>query len=296
MNFLKTAQPRKFRPSLCAKLIALCSLSLTANQLMAQTRFDFGINIGAQTNALLNKNDQEAGDELNFKQKAGMTFGINGGYNFNNHMGVELGIIYSKQGQSYDNIASLNPEKVAFSSQLQGIAAYNNVALTGSYTASTGLTCIKIPVLFRYTGNNTKKAFFNSYIGPQINILSNAAYFINDNEMSLSKISAEPKDFYKKTSVDAVLGIGAGFNLSPTLLLTANLRLDYGLMDIEQKDATYTAIGIGGKPLFYPADRAATHQATGGLMVGLSYKMAKESAAAKAKAKMKAKMKAKKRK
>ena len=58
------------------------------------------------------------------------------------------------------------------------------------------------------------------------------------------------------------------------LVLTAHLRLDYGFGDVEKKDEMFTSGGVQQR--FYSTGRVATHNATGGLMIGLNYKFVKK--------------------
>lgn len=273
MNLKKlqtTNRPQKALRPTGMKLFAACALSLLSASSFAQKGFDFGIRLGAHASAMLNSTDQEAGKELDFAVKPAMAFGIGAGYNFNNHMGVGIDILYSSQGQGYKgNLDSTTTDGV-YSQNIAIQAFANNIALNGDYTAKTTLSCLKIPILFRYGGDNTKKSYFSMFIGPQINILSGVKYTVNDKDAPTTDLSLKNEEAYNKTTFDAVLGLGAGFNLSSSLTLTAHLRLDYGLSDIENKNAKFELIGSNN---YYGTGRAATHNATGGLMVGLNYKL-----------------------
>ncbi len=126
-------------------------------------------------------------------------------------------------------------------------------------------------MLFRYTGDNTKKTYFSSFIGPQIDMLSAASVQVNSQNASFSKFNTTATDLYKKTTLDAVFGVGVGINLSKNLVLSGHLRLDYGLGDAEDKSVT-----VGGGKLYNSA-RAATHNATGGALIGLTYRLTKKA-------------------
>ena len=261
-----------------AKVIALCALSLAGTQSYAQKGFDVGLNSGVQTSSLINKQDQAAGEELDYSQKIHVPIGINVGYTFTKHMGVELDFIYVTQGQGYKGVAVANPDGNVMSSAFSGLAQLNGDSLvTGaSYTAETRFTNIKIPILFRYTGNTDKKVYFHSFIGPQIDMISSVTYYVNGNKTPFTGLDQTPSDMYKKMTLDGVLGVGAGFNLSSNLVLSADLRLEYGLGDVEKKSATLSSGGIQGGD-FYGSGRTATNNASGGLMVALTYKFAKKA-------------------
>ena len=259
------------------KFIAVCILSLTCGSLFAQTGFDFGLRGIVQTSSLLNTTDQAAGPELNFKNNVSMGAGIGGGYSFNNHMGVALDILYSKQGQGYtgDVVQISSANKGILSNEFKNLASANNISFSGNYTAGITLTCIKIPILFRYTGNSTRKCYFSSFIGPQIDMLSSATMQVNGQNASFTAYNVKTEDLYKKMTVDAVLGVGAACNLSDHIVLSVHFRLDYGLGDVENKSESISAAGSTVK--FYASTRAATHNATGGGLISLNYKLAKKA-------------------
>ncbi|MFI5196597.1 MAG: outer membrane beta-barrel protein [Chitinophagales bacterium] len=259
------------------KFIAMCILSLTCGSLFAQTGFDFGLKGIIQTSSLLNNTDQAAGNELNFKNNIAMGAGIAGGYSFSNHIGAELNILYSKQGQGYtgDVTQISNANSGILSNEFKNMAGSNNITFSGNYTADIALTCIKIPILFRYTGDNTKKWYFSSFIGPQIDMLSSAAMQINGQNASFAPYHVKMEDLYKKMTVDAVLGVGAACNLSDHIVLSVHFRLDYGLGDVENKSAATPT--FGGFDKFYAPARTATHNATGGALISLNYKLIKKT-------------------
>jgi hypothetical protein len=280
MNLEKLQQPNRQKKAISPmriKLLAACTLSLLSASSFAQKGLDFGIRLGGHASALLNSTDQEAGPELDFAVKPAMAFGVGVGYNFNNHMGVGLDILYSSQGQGYKGNADTSSAVTvnAYTRNIILQAFANNIPVSGNYTAKTTLSCIKIPILFRYGGDNTKKSYFSMFIGPQINILTGVKYTVNDKDAPTTDLELKNVEAYNKTTFDAVLGLGAGFNLSPVLSLTAHLRLDYGLSDIENKNAK---IELMGSDNYYANGRAATHNATGGLLIGLNYKLQKAGA------------------
>lgn len=269
---------KNVNPFYSFKVIAIGTLALAGNKSSAQQGFYIGLNTGVQTSSLLNKTDQAAGAELNYTQKVSVPVGIGGGYTFNKHFGVELDIIYSKQGQAYNGKYAASPDSTVYSTQIEHLAELNNmnIAPNSNYTADVVLNCLKVPVMLHYTGNTSKKVFFNSFIGPQINMLNSVVFHVNGQQTPLTGTNITPIDVYKKTTLDGVLGVGAGINLSSHLVLTADLRLDYGFGDVENKGETLTY--KGSVEDYYPTSgRAATHNATGGLMVGIYYKFVKKA-------------------
>ncbi len=261
------------------KYLAAGCLLLISTSSFAQSGFDFGLKGFVGTSSLINSNDQAAGPELDYKNSVKIAGGISGGYSFNKHIGVELNVLYAKQGQSYKGeVSQITPSGygiVILSQAFQSFAYANNVSFTGNYTADISTTCLKIPLLFRYTGDNTKGVYFSSFIGPQLDMLNAVNIQVNGKTISPSNYNLKAEDFYKKTTVDAVLGLGVGINLPSNLVLSAHLRLDYGLGDVENKSETTTAFGVSEK--VYSSARAATNNATGGLLISLNYKLVRKA-------------------
>ena len=263
-----------------AKALALVALSIAGTHAYAQKGFELGLNSGVQSSTLINKEDQAAGQELDFSQKIHIPIGITAAYTFNNHMGVEVDFIYTHQGQGYKGVAVANPDGKVMSNAFSAIASDNGDPLvTGaSYTAETKFTNIKIPILFRYTGNTDKKVYFHSFIGPQIDMISAVSYSVNGNNMWFKGSDQQASDMYKKMTIDGVLGVGAGINITSNIVLTADLRLEYGLGDVEKKDATLSFGGVTAGN-FYGSGRSATNSDSAGLMIGLTYKFNKKAPA-----------------
>jgi opacity protein-like surface antigen len=77
---------------------------------------------------------------------------------------------------------------------------------------------------------------------------------------------------YKKTTIDLAFGLGAAYNITKNISVSLQLRVDYGFSDLEKKDFTYSGAE------FWDHDRAGTHNATGGALIGLNYKLLKKAA------------------
>ncbi len=280
MNLNKIKNPQNqsiLKGSFARKAITAVAFSLACGPVFAQSGFDFGLKGIFQASALINKQDQAAGTELDYKVKTGISGGVSVGYSFTKHLGAEIDILSSTQGQGYVGVVSQinNNSAPILSYEFKNLAFSNSIPFTGNYTAQIYLHTLKIPILFRYTGDNTKKVFFSSFIGPQINMLSSASLKINDKDAPLSA-SAKMNftDGYKKTTLDLAFGFGAGLNITDNLVVSLHLRLDYGMGDVENKSASITT--TSGKVNYYDATRTANNNATGGGMVSLSYRLVKK--------------------
>jgi hypothetical protein len=120
------------------------------------------------------------------------------------------------------------------------------------------LNYIKIPLYFTYNTDATKPVSFIAKAGPQLSLLTTAKLSDNDG----NEIEGDNKDAYQSTTFGGVVGAGVQFRLNKSLFLTTNARFDYDFTNAE--DESYHA---------YPAGRAATHNMTTGLEVGLKYNL-----------------------
>ena len=266
--------------SITRKAIITAALSIACGPLFAQSGFDFGLKGIFQASSLINTQDQAAGPELDYKVKTSIAGGVSAGYSFTKHLGAEINILSSTQGQGYVGVVNdINSNSGAIlSSEFKALAQANNIPFTGNYTAQIYLHTIKIPLLFRYTGNNTKKVFFSSFIGPQINLLSSAKLKINGQDAPVpAAANMNFTDAYKKTTLDVAFGFGAGMNITDNLVLSLHLRLDYGLGDAENKSASVNYGSGTGTSNWYNSSRSANNNATGGGMVSISYRLVKKA-------------------
>jgi len=284
MNLLqlpKTIKQKSAKPFFMQQFIAVSVLSLFGAHSFAQTGFDFGLKGIVQSSSLINAQDIAAGNELNFKDRLGVGGGVGAGYSFTKHIGAEIDILYSPEGSGYTgtnnpgtSVAVTNQDNKNLSSEFDSLASKNKIPFKGNYTADIYLNYIKIPILFRYNTNNTKKVFFSLFIGPQFDLLSSATIKVNGQTASLSAYNLSTTGVYKKSETDGVLGLGLGINLSKNFVLTGHLRFDYGFGDAENKSATYSSGGTNVD--FYNSKRLATNNATGGGLISLNYKLLKK--------------------
>ncbi len=270
--------------NLAFKTLATASLLFVTQSSIAQKGLEIGPRVNIQASALLNKDDQAAGPELDAKINVGAAFGIGGTYMVNHHVGIGMDILYSKQGQSYKGLSSaINSTSTVpdLSQRFKADAATNGINLgTTAYTARRDVSYIKIPIMLRYTGNNSKTLYFSSFLGPQINLLTGAKYKINGQDINLASQQMEAKDQYKKMVIDLTFGVGAVLNVSKNASLSLHLRLDYGLTDAEDKSKNYFVSGVnGGYKNYYPTGRATANNTTGGGLISFNYKFTKKDKA-----------------
>ena len=102
--------------------------------------------------------------------------------------------------------------------------------------------------------------------------MANVAQEVNDEDLLYPTTNINPIDLYKPVTIDGILAVGGAYNISSKLVLTARFRFDYGFSDVEEKGVMISYSGAA--PVrFYSTERKATHNFTGGLMIGLDFKL-----------------------
>lgn len=206
----------------------------TVNKATAQQGFSLSLKATPQFSFLNNKDDN---DNSSYKRKAtfNTNFGIGGGYNFTNKLGVGLDVLYSLQGQRY----TLN----------NGNVEYNQ---KNEY--------VKIPLYFSYNTDASKAVSFIGKVGPQVSLITSSKLDDKDG----NKIVGDTKDRYKSATFGGMALAGAQYKLDKNLYLTTAVRFDYDFTNAE--DDKYSG---------YTAGRAKTYNMTAGLEVGLKYNFKK---------------------
>ena len=236
--------------------------------------YEFGIRINPEFTGLLNKNDMNAGKSLNLTSNfAYLSFGAGVVYNIDKHIGLAVDLLFSREGQRFSGNFNTNPiDRATYSSVVSTQLLLNNSVIVGDYVAKAELNYIKLPFMLSLNTDKSKSFFFTLLAGPQINFLVNVAQEVNNNDLEYPNTNIKPLDLYKAVTVDGILALGGAYNLSSKILLSARFRFDYGFNDVEQKDVMVSY--SGATPVrFYSTNRSATHNITGGLMIGFDYKL-----------------------
>jgi opacity protein-like surface antigen len=262
----------KVKCIICTLIIALLfihSLSSGAQKL------EFGIRYNPEFTSLLNNNDNNAGSELDVANNFGylLTFGAGAIYNFNANIGIGIDVLFSREGQQFKGHFTGNiPDAATYSSVVSTQVSLNNITIVGDYVAKAELNFIKLPIMLSLTTDNTNPIFFTLLVGPQLNFLANVAQEVNGEDLAYPSSNIEPLNLYKPVTIDGVLALGSGYNLTSKLVLSIRFRFDYGFNDVEKKDVMVSYSGAPAKH-FYSPERKATHNLTEGLMFSLDYKL-----------------------
>ena len=207
----------------------------------AQKGFHAGLEGAFNVPAIINQ-DAYGQQELDYTLTTGWADGVVVGYNFDNHFGFQLEGVSSSQGQHYIKKAANQP------------TIYRNVDL--NYT--------HIPLLFKYSGGAQYPTRFYLLAGVEMSMLNKASIYYKD---SATPSTIDARNRFNNRDWALVFEFGSDFTLYKGLYLSAGLRFNYGLTDINTPD-----FRIKNHSGIYNASR----NALGGINVGLHYVFGKE--------------------
>jgi hypothetical protein len=262
------------------KPIALFLFLLTGMPLFAQKGMYVGLQFIPQKSILFNKDDLRKNKAFPEKDLSFLTptnfnsGGIVLGYAFTKHWGLELNFISSYQGQKYSGIMenSANPSTYTSLVALQASLANENIK-GEAFEANVQLHYLKIPLMFRFTSDNSKRIYASIHAGPQVNILRSATHKLNGIVHGYPGTGVETEDLYKKLTLDGVFALGIGLNLLKYFTISAQVRGDFGFQDMERKNKTYSYEGSTYR--FFGPGRSDTRNGSLGVSLGLNYKLLK---------------------
>lgn len=225
--------------------LLLIVLTISLNTFSQKGGF-IGFRIIPQSAWILNSDDWDSGD-FDLKTPFSVAFSIDGGYMFNEAIGIELQMLYSPQGQKYVD---------------------NN----GNDYATIKNDYLKIPVLFRLRSGGEKVAFlFNA--GPQFGFITSSSITSEVGKIGPPYLS-DSRAYYEDFEFSVVLGFGTSISIGSKLQLDLMIKLDYGISELETE--------LGKKMLYdYQGDgRSSSHNASAGFSVGLNYLLIKPESTA----------------
>lgn len=243
---------------LSAGLIVL--LCLWATPSAGQIRL--GLRVMPQLNSVQNSADADQPD-LQRLSTSGYSLGASVGYQFSPRWGVEINALYASQGQDYER----RMPNVAGGS-LADTVGLAGLGVGGFYTERLSLTVLKIPVMLTWSSVNNPKAIFRAFFGPQVSLITGNT--INRNFPNNPRLPAGsdgvrsgdapdvdygpyedpefPFERYKGIEYSLVGGAGYDFRITPVLYLNTSVRIEYGLTDIENKDAVWLPTAFAPTP------------------------------------------------
>lgn len=199
--------------TLSSILIFLSFLTATA-----QKGFEFGPTYHGQSTWMLNSDDTDTGQDLDYVKTFSTAYGIQMGYGFHARHGLRVGLLMSKQGQEYTTSSE-----------------FLELPNTKYFTKTEYL---QIPVLYRYNGDLTiANSAFILTVGPQFGMLQSATgtKLIRDTILTTAELSPEfdQKTLFNSMDVSAHLGLGILARFSPKFHMNASLNFNYSINDIE---------------------------------------------------------------
>lgn len=241
--------------------------------------FDVGLKGGIANTWLMNTNVNNAGTDEDLKSTISGDFGLHLQYNFNSKIGIELEFISEAFKQDYKGVFANPPGYINIDGG--GHIYYVNGE---SYTATTTLKELKIPLLFHYEATSG----FCFEVGPELASISNATYtatFTSPPFGMPPSLSYTTKSDWGSSNMALVLGLGWNFHLSGNFYLNADLRFEYGLTDLVGTDghgqdlnasynngSLYASHQPANGAYYYPS-YTATHSLEGSLNIGIFYRI-----------------------
>ena len=233
------------------------SLSLLFSGAYAQKGKEIILGVGGGVSSVWIVNQSFYGEpEVDYAPKMGYAASLNLGYNFNKSISVMTELQYSLQGQKYDG------------KQNMGGTSYN-------VERNIDLGYFNIPLLFKYAfGSGGTK--FRFLVGPQMGFLMDASQEYLRNDKKIGSKATDQKgmlfvtddnditDRFEKTDFSLVVDIGADIHLSDLFFITAGIRGNYGLSEINAEP--YRIKNLEGEYL-------PSNNLWGGVYVGICYKL-----------------------
>ncbi len=251
--------------------------------------FDVGLRGGAASTWLLNQNVSNAGTDEDYVSSISADYGLHLGLNFAGGTGIELEVISESFQQKYKGTFVNPPGYINVSTS--GVAipiVYQNKE---TYTATTQIDEIKIPLLFHYEA----KGGLSLEVGPEFASISSATYTANFTgeptglgSFAPATLPVNTKSDFASSNICAVIGFGWNVKLSEHFYLLTDLRFEYGLTDLigsdgHGQDLNKSYVPTNGSSLYQSktpssgqytyASYYATHSLEGSLNIGLFYRI-----------------------
>ena len=178
-------------------------IGFSSLQVSAQKGWNVSINANPQFSWMLNKDDTQS-EDFDRRSTINTAFGVGVGYNFSQRAGLELGVLYSLQGQKY----KLEDERL-----------------------NQKMNYIKLPLTFNYVFNPRSKVALVGKVGPQLSILAASKVKDADGKTVLE----DSKDYFKDVTFGGAAGLSTQFTLGKQWFLTTGLRYDFDFTNAEDE-------------------------------------------------------------
>jgi hypothetical protein len=203
----------------------LVILGLCSSVAFAQRGLHLGFTAAPTASFIVKQNNYETLDgcvvisrsELDYTMKWGYTAGGVVGFNFNEHMGIQIGARYVRTGQNYED--TFNPGAQICTNP------YNVVR-------KVDLRYVRIPLEFRYKFDfsNPKFKMYMS-AGPYIGWLIDASESVVINDVARTDLTPTI-DKFDYTEIGGTFSVGGEYFITRSLYMTLGLQTDFGLTDM----------------------------------------------------------------
>ena len=261
----------KLRTIFCLGLFFLFAFT---SQLQAQSGWKIGVMAMPGYHTFYNSDDEALFNPPTSQRVIlpGMNGGLMLGYNAGS-FAVRLNALYGQQGN-----------RIGLNSITNGLGGNAICSYRGSQFQCTHFTTrleyFKVPLLFGFQtgGAEPPKVTFSFMVGGQASFLTKAKIYDNNDTPIMpipSNVTSYPDAFeqYAPIVYSGVADFGFDFQLDEALEMNLHLRGEYGITDVENKDASFrlTEGGQTTEFMFYPENRATTNSISASLVVGLTY-------------------------
>lgn len=250
------------------KILLVFSLLILTSAIKAQD-FRVGVKGGGNTTWLINTNVFATDQELDHSATFGATAGLSATYMFNNFLGLSLDVMYASVNQTYNG-------------------EFGNTAIL--YQVREKLRYIELPLMLKLASE--KGPYFE--IGPKFSLLTTQKEEINfEDPYQAFGDNGNYKDNFSPLVLSIALGFGVDIKIAENMYITTGLRLAYGpgdalekktdpeiqadllsnnphAMPFLQRYSSYKDGDYSGNDRVYKHEK--THIATGGLVVGYTYR------------------------
>jgi hypothetical protein len=191
------------------------------------------------------------------------TFGFSGGvtlgYYFEDNMGLSLGLLYSGQGQKYDDFiwyipgASLTWQRKVTLNYLKIPFLYNYIASPDkaiSFRLSAGFY---VAFLVGYTDENILSASNGEHLAMTADgqTLTQSYSDPNNSSNNYTDVGTFLSKPFNSSDVGATIAAGLQFKLSDKISIPVMINYQTGFSDIKNRSSSYQFSGSGGSGLYW---------------------------------------------
>lgn len=217
------------------KLLPLLGLlCLLATPALAQRGFQIGLRAIPQYTSIMNS---DYPDSLENAFTVGAAGGIGFGYGFTNHFTLGANVLYSYQGQRF-NYYYPRP----------GTDINGNPLPEAEVEREIFFKYIQVPVFAKFGTDFERKYAFYGMIGPQFGYMLDATDRNDDKRyvpeydpyVETANYPDDPYERYERLDIQGMVAAGLDVKLRFNLRMNVQLRAAMSVLDIQDKDVTYT--------------------------------------------------------